>query len=124
MRAIKTSRGSILLHILVTSAVVALIAATLLRLAAMRFQVTARATRSAQERRYDDAALASIVSNWNSVSMACANNVPNYTCAPAAASVPGICGCTCTPSLPNFPTVYTSGTPSSCALSIVSTDLP
>lgn len=132
---LRNRRGNILLHVLVTSVVIALIAASLLRLAVMRQQVTARATKATQERRYDDAALAALVTNWNAAGMSCANNIPNYTCGPAAAVSPGTCGCTCTPSAANFPTIYTcpadgascqisrAGSPP-CQLTIQSPDMP
>lgn len=117
------TRGSVLLHVMVTGALVALIAALLLRMSMLRYTMAARGAKALQEKRYDQAALASILSAWNSVNITCANNVPNYTCAPAAGSTPGSCGCTCTPSLANFPTVNTSGTVAQCQMNIVSTDM-
>lgn len=118
-------RGSVLLHVLMTGALLALISATILRLAMLRYMVTARTTNTTRERRYDEAALALIVSSWNSVNMACANNVPNYTCTPAAAVSPGNCNCTCSPSLPNFPIVTNSGGAPPCTLQIgAANDLP
>jgi len=110
------------LHVLVTGALVALIAATLLRISVMRTAVSARSGKALQERRYDEAGLNAIISNWNAVNTVCANNVPNYSCSPASGSPPGSCGCTCTPSIANFPTITAGGNP--CALTIVSTDLP
>ena len=114
-------RGSILLHVLVTGALIALISATLLRMAMLRYQVTVHATNGTQERRYDEGALNLIIGAWNSVNIACANNVPNYSCAPAAAVSPGNCGCTCTPTgaAPlNYPTVTNSGGAPPCTLTI------
>ena len=114
-------RGSILLHVLVTGALVALIAATLLRMAMLRYQVTVHATNTTKERRYDEGALNLIIGAWNSVNTACANNVPNYSCLPAAGAPPGNCGCTCTPTAaapPNYPTVTNSGGAVPCTLII------
>ena len=111
-------RGSVLLHVLMTGALIAFISATLLRVALMRFAVTTRATNTTKERRYDEAALAAIVGAWNSVNTACANNVPNYTCAPASVTPPGTCGCTCTPTQQYFPIVTNSGGVPPCTLTI------
>lgn len=111
-------RGSVLLHVLMTGALIAIISATILRLAMLRFAVTARATSTTKERRYDEAALAAIVGAWNSVNTACANNVPNYNCLPAAAAPPGNCNCTCSPTQPYFPTVTNSGGGPPCQLTI------
>jgi hypothetical protein len=121
-------KGTILLHVMVTSVLVALIAATLLRLSLLRVQAASRGQKILTEKRLDQGALASIVAYWNSVNMTCANNVPNYSCAPAAATIPGSCGCTCTPTVvqnPPLPTVTTNGTPASCQLNIgAANDIP
>lgn len=117
-------RGSVLLHVLVTGALVALIAATLMRMSMLRYTIASRGGKQLQERRYDQAALNSIISNWNTVNTVCANNVPNYNCAPASGAPPGTCGCTCTPTLANFPTVTTGNVGGNCQLNIQSTDLP
>lgn len=130
-------RGGVLVHVLVTGVIVALIAAVILRVTLLRYVVTARTHKASQMKRYDEAALARITSNWSNVSFACAtppcytsiscaNNVPGYTCSPAATSPPGFCNCICTPSIAGYPTVTVSGGPPplACALSIASVDLP
>ena len=116
-------RGSVILHVLVTGVAVALIAALLLRMTMLRFVVTSRSHKASQMKRYDEAALARLNSNWASVGILSANNVPGYTSAPASASPPGTCGCTCTPSSAGDPTVITNSFGGACQLSIRSPDL-
>ncbi len=123
--AVAGRRGSVLLHVLVTGVLVALIAATLMRMSMLRYTISHRGGAAIVEKRYDQAGFNSIMTNWNLANTVCANNVPNYTCAPASGGPPGTCGCTCTPGLANFPTVtaFIDGT-GSCALRVVSTDMP
>ena len=122
-------RGSILLHVMVTGAVMALIAATLLRLTMLRYQVSSRSQKMLQETNLDNSGLAALLGAWNKVNETCATSAV-YTCLPAAAAPPGICGCTCTPTAagnPPWPTVTTapSGTPGICTLTIgAANDLP
>lgn len=117
-------RGSVLLHVLVTGVLVALIAATLLRMSVLRYTLASRGGKALAEKRYDQAGFHAILTNWNQANTVCANNVPNYSCAPASASPPGTCSCTCSPTLANFPTVTASLVGGNCQLNIVSTDLP
>lgn len=127
----RNRRGGVLVHVLVTGVIVALIAAVILRVTLLRYVVTARTHKASQMKRYDEAALARITSNWSNAlyggtltSIICANNVPGYNCSPSAFSPPGFCGCTCTPSVAGDPTVNTSLVGGECRLQIVSVDLP
>jgi Tfp pilus assembly protein PilX len=117
-------RGSVLLQVLVTSVVVALIAATLLRMSLLRAQAASRGAKSLQEKRSDQAALASLLETWNQKQMVCASPTPDYTCVPASAVIPGKCGCTCAPTTAGFPTVTTALVGGICQLSIVSINIP
>jgi hypothetical protein len=109
---------------MLTGVVIALIAATLLRMSLLRYQMVGRSVNIVKEKRDDQAALAAVMGSWNAVNMTCANPpaTTNYTCAPAAAVVPGICGCTCTPIAqtvpPTLPIITTNGTAASCKLTI------
>src|SRR5437016_5978654 len=118
------NRGSVLLHVLVTGVLVALIVATLMRMTMLRYRVTARSARALQEKRSDQAALASLTGVWNLRNIVCASPTPDYTCSPASVAVPGVCGCTCTPVTLGFPTVTARVVGGVCTLNIVSTDLP
>ncbi|MFI5347300.1 MAG: hypothetical protein ACHQ51_13080 [Elusimicrobiota bacterium] len=114
-----------------TSALVALIAATLLRLAMLRYQVTVHATNNGKERRYDEAALAMLVTQWNTTNVYCASVSNYYTCSGTAVGyAPPLTSCNCTcnviPSAAttNFPQTITAlpGAPP-CQLTILSTDM-
>jgi hypothetical protein len=120
----------VLLHVLVTSVVIALIAATLMRLALLRYSVTARALKTTQERRLDEMALNAVISNWNKANTLCGDaSAANYICSPLSASPPGACGCTCTPRAAgapaNSPTLVTLNVGGVCQLTIgANNDIP
>jgi hypothetical protein len=121
-------RGSVLLHVLVTGALLALIAGTLLRMALLRYQVTVHTTLTNQERRSDEAALNMVIGAWNSVNTACSQPavLVNYNCTPASAVPPGNCGCTCSPTgtalAAKFPTLIAGGGAPPCTLTIGQTN--
>ena len=129
-------RGSILLHVMVTGAVMALIAATLLRMTMLRYQVSSRSQKILAENNDNQAVLSSILKAWNS-----ANGGGGQTCANvviagyAYAGTPGTCNCTYTPSPqtvpPTLPTFATTGnvvmgsapnTFTTCGVTMVSAD--
>lgn len=113
----RSERGSILLHVLVTGVLVAMIASSLLQMTMLRYQVTARANSGAQKKRSDQAALNQLISFWNAANSRCVNNLPGYSCAGAA----GTCSCTCTPVSVGEPTIYVSGPNGGpCTIQIVS----
>ena len=125
-------RGTILLHVLVTSVLVAIIAATLLRMTLLRAAATARSAKIVAEKRNDQQMLASILSAWNS-----ANGGAGQTCANVAiagyayAGVPGSCNCTYTPNpqtnpptLPTFTAAGALNAVGGCPINIASYDLP
>ena len=120
------NRGSVLLHVMVTGALIALISATLLRMAMLRYQMGGRGAIILQEKRDDQQVLAAILAAWNN-----ANGGAGQTCANVAiagyawAGTAGACNCSYTPAPqtapPTKPTFTTNGgTPDSCALTIVS----
>jgi hypothetical protein len=120
-------RGSVLLHVLVTSALVALIAASLMRLAMLRYQVEHRTINVNAERRYDEAALGMLVSTWNSNNNYC-SNAGVYTCSGGAAGTAAPltnCACTCTTASSGYPpSIVIPGGAPPCQLSLTSTNLP
>ena len=117
-------RGIVLLHVLMTAALIAIVSATIMRLAMLRFAVTTRATRNNQELRDDESALALLTTQWNSNNTYCSTVPGVYTC--SGGPFPSACDCTCTPLLPNYPTVVATpiGTHNPCTLVITSADLP
>jgi Tfp pilus assembly protein PilX len=120
-------KGSVLLHVLMTGVVIALVAATLLRLTMLRYEVTAHATQTTAERRYDEAALAMLLTQWNAGNVYCANVASGgvtYSCSGGAAGYAAPlsnCACTCTTVSANYPpTVTGSGSTPNCKLSMTS----
>ena len=113
-------RGSVLMHVLVTGVIVAFIAAGLLRLAMLRYEVTARAQRSAQDKRSAEGALSLLITYWNLNNTRCAD-VPgsggysSYSCGNT-----GTCDCTCTPTNAADPVIRSqaSADPNVCSLRI------
>lgn len=111
----RKERGSILLHVMVTSVVVLFISAAILRLALMRYKMNSRNEYVIKEKRGDTGALGALTSTW-AVNGLCSSAPPIYTCAGATV---GNCGCTCTPNAGSpYPTVETAGTAASCKLTI------
>jgi hypothetical protein len=118
-----SKRGSVILHVLVTGIVVALIAACILRVATMSYVQTARTNAQTQQVRSDDGALARVSAYW-AANGACSDGA-GYTCNSHGAAPVGICGCTCTSSMPTEPTIYTQGSVAAggtCTLSITAVD--
>ena len=115
-----SARGSVLIHVLVTGVLVAFIAAGLLRISLMRYEVTARTQRSVENKRSAEAALNRALSYWGSASSKC-TSFPGYTC-----TNPDTCACTCTPSDTTQPTIRATGAspsdPAGCTLQISTPD--
>jgi hypothetical protein len=126
---LRTERGSVLLHVMVTGVLLALISATILRMSLLRYQMGGRGATVLQEKRADQSGLSSVLAGWNAAQTTCKNNVTNYTCAPAAGASPGVCGCTCTPNVqtnpPTLPTIVAGpGLITACPITITSINMP
>ena len=95
-------RGSILVHVLVTSVLVALIAASLMRMALFRYTIASRGSEALGSKRMDQAGFNLVMTGWNKNNAVC-SAVQDYNCGGAA----GVCNCTCDPTaaLPGFPRV-------------------
>lgn len=120
-------RGSVLLHVMVTGVLLAIISATIMRMALFRYQMAGRGANGLQEKRDDQAALASVLAVWNNNNAVCSGAPAGWTVnIPTAA---GTCGCKYTrnavvgPPAVNSVTVTTSGGVP-CQVNIGSTDLP
>lgn len=119
----RNERGSILLHILVTSVVVSIIAAGIMRLALFRAQMATRGALVLQEKRDDTGALAAVASQWSTVpgkQSACSGAPPGWGGCSNAAAYPSNCACTCTG--PNGVVVTAALAGGLCKLSIQSAD--
>ncbi|MFI5348497.1 MAG: hypothetical protein ACHQ2Z_03050 [Elusimicrobiota bacterium] len=117
-------RGSILVHVLLTGIVVALIAATLLRMALLRYAMAGRSEKILKEKRDDQGVLAAVTTAWNAVpgpNTTCGAVPPGFTC--PGGLTPGTCNCSCTQTATGVTVIAAPGS-GVCQLSIVSPDLP
>jgi Tfp pilus assembly protein PilX len=118
-----SKRGSVLVHVLMTGVVVAIIAAGLMRMTMLRYVASSRAAGGTQARRQADAALNRALTYWNQNNVVCGNSIPGYTCAPFSSTPPGVCNCTCTPSVSGQATiVVTGGGAPPCSITINTVD--
>lgn len=94
LRLLKSSRGSILVHVLVTSILVTIIATGLMTFLMMQYKMADLASKMSQNKKKDELALAELISSWNSNASGasvCGSFGP-YTCATGAGTV---CASTC-----------------------------
>jgi hypothetical protein len=115
-------RGSILLHVMVTGALLALIAATLLRMSMLRYQMGGRGASVLAEKRDDQGALANVLAAWNANNAVCSAVPTGYSCGALSA---GTCNCSCSTTLTGGGTQVVSASVIGgvCTLSITSPDL-
>lgn len=114
---------------MVTGVLVAIISASLMRMAMLRYQMGFRGAIVLQEKRDDQALLSSIIGAWNS-----ANGGTGQSCANVAIAgftyggTPGTCTCTYSPTAqtvpPTIPSVVASGggPNGTCTLTLSSAD--
>ena len=121
----KTSKGSVLIHVLVTGIIVAFIAAGLLRMVLMNYIAVDRASKGAQNRKEAEAMLQRALTYWNKSNQVCSNDPTYFVC-----TVPGTantCDCKC-PSAAAVPRVEVTkigggtGGPPPCVITIISSD--
>ena len=109
-------RGSILVQVLMTSVVVAVIAAGLMNMLMRRAALINRAREGVMARRKADSSFGVIMSRWNEAGMTCANSVPGFS----LSGTPGSCACTyddsATPQNPDISARLVAGR---CTLTIV-----
>lgn len=118
----KTSKGSVLIHVLVTGIIVAFIAAGLLRMVLMNYIAVDRASKGAQNRKEAEAMLQRALTYWNKSNIVCSSDATYFPCVPASVSVPGTCSCSC-PSAAAVPrVVVTGGAAPPCTITIISSD--
>lgn len=126
-------RGSVLVHVLITSIVCSVIATGLLRMMMFRYQATTRVEESSRAKKYTEAALHRIVSGWNAAGggQYCADGPggsESWTCTGTPGTAIGNCACNCnvtitppSPLLPVTVTVTAAAVGGRCALTITST---
>ncbi len=113
------SRGSVLVHVLVTGVIVAFIAAGLLRMVLMDYIVVDRVAKGAQNRKEAEALLNRAVTYWNEANKVCSNIPGGFNCT----GVPGTCNCSC-PSAAAVPRIDARMASGQCLVDLVSSDPP
>jgi hypothetical protein len=106
--------------VLVTGALMALIAATLLRMSMLRYQMGGRGAAVLQEKRDDQGAMANVISAWNNVNSVCGANPPTFGA--GCGGNPGVCSCTCTQAVTGV-TVTAAVVSGVCRLTLTSPSL-
>ena len=110
-----SAKGSVMVHVLITSVIVSLIAAGLMRMSLARATATSRANEGAATKKKAEAAFAQILPYWAQNGL-CSSGIPGgWSC---SGSVVGSCGCTCTNAVGNQPLIETELVNGSCELTI------
>jgi Tfp pilus assembly protein PilV len=111
-------RGSVLVHVLITSIVVVMIATGLAQMLLMRYSATMRATQGTARRREDDGTLNRLVTYWNANGY-CSSPGGGLTCSGVTATCTS-CTCSLAAVAPYTVagTLTATGTYPACALKI------
>jgi hypothetical protein len=107
-------------HVLITGVIVAVLAASLLRMTLLNYVVTQRAAGGAQERKEAEGAFNRLMTRWNSTNLVCDDLAGVYNCS----GTPGTCACTCTPFDAQNPTVTAAVTGGLCTVNVTTVDGP
>lgn len=118
-------RGSILVHVLVMSVIMSIVAAGMVGVTMMQYRVTAQVEQQTHARRLDEVALARMLSAWNFTNPGTpcqnipseASGAPLYSCAGSG------CNCNCTTTDANLPTIVMSDGGGICTATITSSAL-
>lgn len=109
-RGKREQRGSVLAHVLVTSVVVSLIAAGLLRMVLMDHMANERLAVGDRGKKSAETALNQVMGVWNKANIVCSDaSAVGYSCDPLSVSTPGACSCICIKA--GAPTIAVTGAP-------------
>ena len=98
MKRLLSRRGSAMLHVLVVSVIILIVAASLTQMLIQRYTMQARSTESAVNRAVDTGALSRVISGWGGVyCKSFSDSNGTYNCSPNSTTAPGSCSCICTP---------------------------
>lgn len=110
------NRGSVLVHVLITSVLVSVIAVGLVQMVMSRHTLLARSTQGAANQKQTERGFNSLMSFWNIGGNGVCSSGAGYTCTGAA----GTCGCTCTST--GQATIVSATVGGACRIQITSTD--
>lgn len=86
-RLFKSSRGSVLLHVLVTSILVTVIAAGLMTFLMLQYKMADLSAKTTQNKLKGDQAFSELLTNWNVAGVAPCTDFGPFTCADGAGTV-------------------------------------
>ena len=113
---IKNQKGYILIHVLITSVVVSIIAAGLMSVMLLQYQLTSRVEQGSKARKGAEGGLSRIISSWNANGF-CTNIAGAYgSCAGANLAT---CSCSCT-AIGSMPAITVSGSAPPCTITLAS----
>lgn len=87
LRIITSRRGSILVHVLVTSILVTVIAAGLMTFLMMQYKMADLSAKASQNKKKDEQVLAELIANWNIPGVEQCTNFGSFTCTPGGITV-------------------------------------
>lgn len=114
------AKGSVLIHVLITSVIVAVISAGLMRMVLLNYTATQRAAEGVQGRKSAESSLDRMVAAWSQTNSFCAS-FTGYACSGVSNNVCGGTGaqvCTCTPTNAAEPTIKVCLTGGNCKVKI------
>lgn len=115
----KNRRGSVLLHVLVTSVVVAFIAAGMVRMLMLRYMVTTKDANVSAKKKDSEAILHRLITHWNQSPANFCTSPPNLANAPNIVCNNSACGpCACSVGGVAGKVLTTAGTP--CQIQVIS----
>lgn len=117
-----TAKGSILIHVLITSVVISVITAGLLNVMLLQYNLTERAETSTKSKKLNEQAIALFMSemadNKATVNTICNYVPPGYV----IGSGSGGCGCSYAPDNPDDPAIATTSCAGSCKVCACTAD--
>lgn len=115
------SRGSVLVHVLITGVIVAFIASGLLHMVLMNYIAVERASKGAQNRKEAESMLNRALTAWNAANAVCSNIPGGLNCS----GIPGTCECTCPPgAVDPAPRIIATVIGGQCRVDLISSNPP
>ncbi len=108
MRRLASPRGSIMIHVLVATVIISILAAGMVSIVLMQYRLASRVAQGSTHRKLDEAVLARMISNWAQTGAGACTTLPAGAFGPAYTCAPATPPCTCTSSDANMPTITVS----------------
>ncbi|MBI4677939.1 MAG: hypothetical protein HY748_10185 [Elusimicrobia bacterium] len=105
----KSRRGSVMVHVLITSVIMGLLAAGMMSIVLMQYRLIHREHYGSRGKKYDEQAVSLLITYWsanadlyNGQPAYCLSFTPGSGVAYSCGGTAGLCSCTCTPNPPGF----------------------